>query len=289
MFDTFALDSAHKMSSKKRLAIIFDFDDTLADESTSSFLDHIGVDVQDFWRQSDKQIAQGWDPILSYMDLMLRISRAREPGTRITRQQLARWGSQISCRPGLAQFFERAKKNATGYDSAVSIEFFIISSGIGEIIRGFRYRKNFRDIWASDFSYNNAGEICGVKNVVSFTDKTRFIFQIQKGIFGPESRKTPFKVNKKVDDKDCFVPFERMIFVGDGYTDVPCFSLIKKFKGIPIGVYDRQAKDRWGRAWGLLEEQRVSQMVAADFKKGSGLDDAIDLALRNILMTPAFR
>ncbi len=272
----------------KRLAIVFDFDDTLAHDSTSSFLEHMGIDVPLFWERSNQLIAKGWDPIPAYLHLMIDVSRHGETKKRITKEHLQNWGTKIKCRDGLSQFFNRVKKSVKSHDKNAHIEFFIISSGIGEIIRNFKYRKQFKDIWASDFAYNKTGEIAGVKNVVSFTDKTRFLFQIQKGIFGSKAMKNPFEVNKKIDDRDIYIPFDRMIFVGDGFTDVPCFSLVQKLKGVPIGVYDREAKKRWGRAWGLLTQQRVSQLVAADFKKGSGLDDAIELALQNILRTPEF-
>jgi len=272
------------MSEKKRIAIVFDFDDTLADDSTSSFLDSLGVDVPKFWSNHKKRLRQGWDPIPAYLDMMLEHSRASPKEGRITRDKLISWGKKIKCHPGLGQFFQRVKKNIQESDNKAEVKFFVISSGIGEIISNFRYHSNFSDIWASDFCYDRNGEISGVKNVVSFTDKTRFVFQIQKGIYGKTSKTKPFEVNKKVSSDRLHIPLDRMIFVGDGYTDIPCFSLIEKAKGVAIGVYNREAKDRWGKSWGLLTEKRVAHMVAADFRKQSGLDDAIQFAVRSILI-----
>ena len=150
-------------------------------------------------------------------------------------------------------------------------------------MRNFRQRDNFKAISASDFSYNKAGEISGIKRVVSFTDKTRYIFEIQKGIFPAAGAYNPFAVNKKVVESDHYVSIRNMIMIGDGFTDVPCFSLIEKGGGTAIGVYDRQAVEKWGKAWGLMSEKRVKQMVVADFRKNSGLDDAIALAVKSIL------
>ena len=276
------------MTVSRRIAIIFDFDDTLAVDSTSSFLESVGVDVPDFWSKHRQKLALGWDPMPAYLEMMLTLSRSDATDFVITREKLISWGAQISCHRGLSKFFDRVRTYVEECDSEAIVEFFIISSGVGEIIRNFRYRKHFSDIWACDFSYNQTGEISAIKNVVSFTDKTRFLFQIQKGIIGVDARKNPFDVNKKVDLQKVYVPFSQMIFVGDGYTDIPCFSLLKKNGGIPIGVYDRDAKDRWGKAWGLMEEKRVSHMVAADFSVKSGLDDAIHLAIRQILSNDRF-
>lgn len=94
----------------KRLAIIFDFDDTLADDSTSSFLEHMGIDVQSFWERSNKLIAQGWDPIPAYMHLMIQVSRDSETKEKITKENLNNWGSKIHCRSELAQFFSSLSK-----------------------------------------------------------------------------------------------------------------------------------------------------------------------------------
>jgi phosphoserine phosphatase len=271
------------MRERKRLALIFDFDDTLADDSTSSFLAQLGLDVQKFWRDHKRRLDLGWDPIPAYLDMMLEYSRGSEKKHRITQKKLADWGKKIKVRPGLEQFFSRVQKNVKDLDSRATVEFFIISSGIGEIISNFRFSKHFKEIWASDFAYDKDGAICGIKNVISFTDKTRFIFQIQKGLIGKMARTRPFEVNKKVSESEIHIPLDHMIFVGDGYTDVPCFSLLEKSKGLTVGVYDRDARDRWGKSWGLLSEKRVTQMVAADFKKHSGLDDAIQFNIEAIL------
>jgi hypothetical protein len=73
-----------------------------------------------------------------------------------------------------------------------------------------------------------------------------------------------------------------MIFVGDGLTDVPCFSLIRKNGGIAIGVFDRHEKEKWGRAWGFIEEGRVSNLVPADFRQGSALSFSLMMAVGNM-------
>jgi hypothetical protein len=214
---------------------------------------------------------------------MLRYSKAQRRGKRITQQQLQHFGSQLTTQPGVMQFFSRTRKFMRSIDSEAEIFFFIVSSGIGDIIRCFSAAEEFSHIWSSEFSFNRNHEIDGIKRVVSFTDKTRYLFQVQKGIFGPRSEGQPFAVNRRVVSSDYFVPLSSMIMVGDGFTDVPCFSLLEKNGGKGIGVYEREHSDRWGRAWGLLDERRVQHMVAADFRVGRGLDDAVRLALQEIL------
>ena len=264
------------------IAIIFDFDETLTPDSTSSFLEHIGTDVPAFWKRHAGLLKQGWDPIPAYLQMMLKDSVGMPRGKRITRERFAAFGRQIRPYPGVQQLFARARKQAAAVHADISVEFYIISSGIGEILRATSIARHFSDIWASDFSYGPDGEIDGLKNVVSFTDKTRFIFQISKGITGERARSNPFAVNEKIPDDRIRVPFDQMIVIGDGFTDIPCFSLIQKFGGIAIGVYDRDSRERWGKAWGFVESHRVTHIAAADYRKRSGLDDALSLAIDRI-------
>jgi hypothetical protein len=118
-----------------------------------------------------------------------------------------------------------------------------------------------------------------MNNVVSFTEKTRFLFNVQKGLVGEQWKSDPFAVNKKFTEDEIAVPFHHMIFVGDGLTDVPCFSLIRNRGGRAFGIYDRESKKSSGKMAGLIREQRVSQPVNADYRKHSGLDNAIRLAI----------
>ncbi len=268
-----------------RIALVFDFDDTLGPDSTSSFLSSIGVDTHRFWASHAEYLKEGWDPIPAYLQMMIAESEKRPKARRITQRKLNNFGSRLESQPGLKMFFSRMKKFVKQHAPAAELHFFIISSGIGDIVGHFPFASQFSHIWSSNFSFNRAGEIAGIKNVVSFTDKTRFLFQIQKGIFGAGSERDPFAVNRRVLPADVHIPFTHMIMVGDGFTDVPCFSLLEKNGGSAIGVYERHAADRWGRAWGLMNEQRVRNMVAADFRPRTGLDDAVMLALGRIIGT----
>jgi hypothetical protein len=126
------------------------------------------------------------------------------------------------------------------------------------------------------------GTVLFPKKIVSFTDKTRYLFHVQKGIFGPDFRGKPFDVNKKFDESSIRVPLNQMIFVGDGYTDIPCFSLVRKSGGIAIGVYDRENREKWGRAWGFIEDGRVSNLVPADYGEKSALSDSLIMAVESM-------
>lgn len=267
---------------QNRIGLVFDFDDTLAPDSTSSFLENLGIDVPHFWNKEVKPLLDDdWDPIPAYLYKMIEYSQNGRC-LPITKEMLSAWGQNIVYHEGVKLIFNRIKEHAKKISPEVEVEFYIISSGIGDILRNTAIARHFTGIWASEFSYNPKGEIAFPKKVVSFTDKTRYLFQISKGMIGPKYFGKPFDVNQKVSREELRIPIEQMIYIGDGYTDIPCFSLVKKNYGIAIGVYDRKNREKWGRAWGFIEDGRVSNLLSANFSAGSDLTNTLFMAVENI-------
>jgi len=273
---------------KNIIAVIFDFDDTLAPDSTSFFLESMGVDVPHFWRDTvDPLIDEGWDPIPALMYRLLECSKNREAGRPFTRASFNEAGKKLKFFPGVTTFFQTLRDLSAELSNeiniAVELEYYVISSGLLPIIGSTRIARHFTEIWASDFLYGGPdGEIVFPKNFISFTDKTRFLFHIQKGIIGPQFRNKPFEVNKKTRPEDIRIPFDRMIFVGDGYTDVPCFSLMQRNGGTAIAVYDRNRREKWGRAWGFTQTGRATNIAPSDYRKKSALHDSLIMAIERI-------
>jgi len=267
---------------QETIAVVFDFDDTLAPDSTSGYLGQCGLDVPRFWREEVQPLLQdNWDPVPAYLHKMIEKSNSGEIEP-ITRANLAEWGAKLPLYDDAELIFDRLRQAVNLTNPRVTLEFYLISSGIGDVLRNTKIAHEFNAIWASDFVYDAADKIKFPKKIVSFTDKTRYIFHIQKGIFGPEYADKPFEVNRKVAQADIRVPISQMIMVGDGYTDIPCFSLVRKDQGIAIGVYDRKNREKWGKAWGFIEDGRVSNLVPTDYREGSGLSDSLIMAVESI-------
>jgi hypothetical protein len=272
------------------IAVLFDFDDTLAPDSTSSFLHSLGLDVPAFWtREVEPLIACGWDPVPAYLYQMLKVCERHGGGAPITREALAGWGARLQLYRGATRIFDRLRAHAGAVDAAIQVEFYLLSSGIGEILRATRIARQFTDIWACDFHYGADGRILFPRRIVSFTDKTRYVFQVAKGIVGEEARSQPFAVNRKVPADRLRIPISQMIFVGDGYTDIPCFSLIRRNDGIAFGVYDLEDRHRWGRAWGFVEDGRVSNLLPADYGGRSALTTNLQMAVESMARRIALR
>ena len=273
------------------IAVVFDFDDTLAPDTTSGFLEHLGEPPDKFWQaRVDPLLEEGWDPIPAYLYRLIELSRELPPNRRITRERLAAFGRQVRLHEGVTRIFGKLESTVRNVHPDLRLEFYIISSGIREIILNTRISASFSGIWACDYHYDpESGEILFPKNIISFTDKTRYLFQISKGFVGPDYANRPFEVNRRVAEEALRIPFKQMIYVGDGYTDIPCFSLIRKQGGIAIGVFDSSRPEKWRQAWGFIEEERVSNLAPADYRKGSALEQSLLMAVHSMAVHIALR
>jgi len=274
---------------QERIAVVFDFDDTLGPDSTTGFLKHAGLqDIETFWQEVGDMMTDDWDPVPAYLHHMMT---AKHDGRlkHLSKKTLQLWGSEVPLFEGVSQVFTLLRNIAKDANPRVSLEFYLISSGIGDVLRHTSIAHEFTDIWASEFEYNDKGEAISAKKIISFTDKTRYIFHIQKGIVGPQSRGKPFAVNKKVPSDQLRIPPNQMIFVGDGYTDIPCFSLIKKNGGIPIAVYDKKHTEKWGHAFQFVADGRVSNLNSANYQQGSDLTNFLSMAVRSMAESIALK
>jgi phosphoserine phosphatase len=264
-----------------RLAIVFDFDDTLTADSTSAFLSYKGIQPDEFWKKEvNPLLLDDWDPVPAYLYALLSESRRNK---RITKSDFISFAETIQPYPGLCELLDHLKDVVTDTNAFLEIEYFIISSGIEDIIRNCLFAHYFTDIWASNFHYSEDGSIEFPKKIISFTDKTRYLFQINKGLIGKAARGKPFEVNRKVKQDQLRIPLRNMIYVGDGYTDIPCFSLLKQNEGFAIGVYDKHDRIKKDKAWEFVQDGRVSNLHSSDYSEGSDLCNTLEMAVRSIL------
>ena len=258
-----------------KTALIYDFDGTLARGNMQevTFIPSVGMGVGDFWGEADRltRDADG-DNILMYMQLMLQ--RAREQKQPITRKLLAEHGQDVKLFDGLKTdltgpgWFDRI--NAFGARYGLDIEHYIISAGLEEMIDGCPIRSAFKHVFASKFAYDDGGVAIWPAVGVNYTTKTQYLFRINKGVLNHYEHE---KINKFMPDADRPVPFNRMIFLGDGDTDVPTMKMMHSKGGFSIAVYDprNSARDQ-DKLYNLISEDRVNFVAAADYREGTALD-----------------
>lgn len=258
-----------------KTALIYDFDGTLARGNMQevTFIPSLGMDIGDFWGEADKLTkASDGDNILMYMQLMLQ--RARQNGAVITKKTLREHGEDVKLFDGLKSdltgpgWFERI--DAVGARYGLDIEHYIISAGLEEMIDGCPIRDAFHHVFASKFAYDADGAAIWPAVGVNYTTKTQYLFRINKGVLNHWDHE---RINKFVADDDRRIPFERMIFLGDGDTDVPTMKMMHTKGGFSIAVYDpRNSEKDQKKIYSLISEDRVNFVAAADYREGQPLD-----------------
>ena len=164
------------------------------------------------------------DPILAYLRLMLK--KASEKGVSVTRENFVKLGKSIEYYPGVEEWFSRIDEY--GKENGVTIEHYVISSGLREIIEGSSIYKHFKKVYACEFLYDENQVAAWPKLAVNYTNKTQFLFRINKGVLEINEDR---KLNEYIKEEDRRIPFRNMIYIGDGLTDVPCMKLVKVNKG----------------------------------------------------------
>ena len=250
------------------LAICYDFDKTLSpdDMQAQGYIQSIDYEVDDFWRESNELSEKNeMDRNLAYMYLMAEKSRGK---VLFTKETLHNDGARVKLYPGVATWFDRI--NDYGEKKGVKVEHYIISSGLKEMIEGTEVADKFKKIYASSFYFDESGVAVWPAQVVNYTNKTQFLFRIEKGILDVNDS----RVNDYFKPNEYRVPFRNMVYIGDSETDIPCMKLVNINGGHSIGVYDSKTKDKT-KVFNMLEENRIKYFVPADYTKKSKLETLV--------------
>lgn len=264
--------------SKPMIALLYDFDKTLCtkDMQEYSFIPNVNMSASEFWKESnDLAKDEKMDRVLAYMYVML--TKAKAANKRIWRQDFVELGRDLEFFPGVEDWFARI--NDFTADMDVTVEHYIISSGLKEIIEGSNIHKHFREVFACEFLYDINGAVCWAKNAVNFTTKTQFLFRINKGVLDLSNDDD---LNKYTPEDDRPIPFRNMIYIGDGLTDVPCMKLVKAYGGYSIAVYKDGEK---AKVEELILHERVDFLALADYSENGELDKIVkDIIMRNVVV-----
>ena len=268
------------------VALIFDFDDTLVPDSTTKLLRTSGIDTNQFWQEARRLVELGYDQPSAYLKLILDNVGDGKPLGNLTNSALRAFGASLDgdFYPGLPEFFDEVREQVRANYKNVEIEFYIVSGGLYEVVAGCGVvRKYFKGVYGCHLAGDDeTGVLKFLKRSITFTEKTRFIYEIHKGLDPRDTAKYPALVNKFVPPDRRRIPLRNMIYVGDGLTDIPCFSLLKANGGLGFGVFDpRQEKKAKAALEEFLQTDRVISMHAPNYEKGSDLGAILRAAVVN--------
>jgi hypothetical protein len=265
----------------ERMAIVFDFDGTLAPDSISGFVDFCGLDVEGFWRERVRpRVEAGWDKMLAAFYALIEES-ARRPEV-VNRDRLFAYGRQLEPFPGVPAMFGRLRGHLRAFDPDIALEFYLITCGIADIARHTRIAPDFRQLWGCEFHYHDDGRIAAVKRYMSHTEKTRYLYLIARGAGEAQEDELSLAAYDDQRIEDLHVPLDQVIYVGDGASDIPSFALMNEYRGIALGIYKGDEARKWESARGVGVGERVANLVPADFRDDAELMRSLRLGVGQI-------
>lgn len=282
-------------SKLARTALVYDFDGTLAEgniQEHSLLPSYLRTSKEQFWEKvKQSKQANDADQILVYMQLLLQ--RADELGLPLSAEVLRKHGEAVTLFPGVETWFERI--DAYARKRRLMLEHYVVSSGNEEMIRGCSIAGHFQRVFASKYIYDDDGHAAWPGAAVNYTTKTQYLFRINKGV---ETYWDDEQVNRWMPMNERPIPFERMIYLGDGDTDIPSMKMVRHQGGHSIAVFDpkkwdseepgeRQTYKR--KAYTLIAEDRAHFVLPADYTDGSQLDIAVKGILGRIARDEGWR
>ena len=281
---------ATTLFTQNTIACIWDFDKTLIPEYMQSPLfRRYGIDEATFWGETNSLVEHyrkrsyhlsGEIAYLNHLLTYVLAGKMPKLGNKVLREA----GGDIAFYPGLPGFFDATKSFVRERESylkhEIHLEHYIVSTGLAEMIRGSAIAGHVDGIWGCEFIENPLqpgflrqkefvmeadAVIAQIGMVIDNTTKTRALFEINKG-----TNKNPaIDVNANIAPEDRRIPFQNMIYIADGPSDIPSFSVVKKGGGKAYGVYNPARSDEFAQNDRLRQVGRIDHYGPADYTAGS--------------------
>jgi phosphoserine phosphatase len=279
---------------KNIIAVVFDFDITLSPYFQQDIIfKKWGIKPEECWNKAKAFMQNGYDQEHAYLRCLIDYNKQK--GFELNNKKLYEYGKEIDLYEGLSKKnnahsifndLENLLKKDEFLDANIKIEYYCISGGITEMIEGAlkAHNLNFKEVFACKLDEDEKGRLNYIKETVGHTIKTQKLYMISKGV-SPKRGDNPNKVNEKTEKFR--IPFSNIIFLGDGQTDIPAFSLLKKNGGIPIAVYreeknedglinEEKTLENYSKGYQLaIESKRAEQLLPADYSSGKPLKMAL--------------
>lgn len=277
-----------KNAAQNIIAIVYDFDGTLSpgNMQEGTIFKAYGIDKKKFWARSQSLvIRRGYEKTLAYLKLLIDdpVFRRRP----LTKRKLRELAKDVPYYPGVAEgYFDQLDAFIRSFpevsEAGITLEHYIISSGLQDLLEGVSIRKYFKKIYACEYDFRK-GRPVFPKLVINDTNKTQFLFRINKG-----KLKLSESINEHMPEAQRRIPFRNMIYIGDGITDVPSMTVTRKAGGNAIAVYDPSRRvPRAVKA--MVAEHRAEHFAPADFRVQSLLVKILRQTLKKIIASIVYR
>lgn len=285
------------------VACVWDFDKTLIPGYMQApIFEAFGIDEEHFWKEVNAlpEIYAKRGTRVSYDTIYLNhlLSYVKNGCLKgLTNARLRELGAELFFYPGLPDLFQRLKEVVASQPEYtkhnISLEHYIISTGLAEMIRGSAIAPHVDGIFGCEFieaplppDYSTQNElplamefeISQIGTIVDNTIKTRYVFEINKG----SNKNAKIDVNASMDRVDRRIPIDRMIYTADGPSDVPVFSVVKGNGGKTFAVFNPESEAEFAQNDALLHAGRIHAYGPADYTAKSTTAKWLRMHVRGI-------
>ena len=268
------------------IGIVYDFDGTLSPNNMQedTIFKTYNICSEELWKKTEVMSSQGFERTLAYLKLLIHETPFKDHP--LTREGLRKLGQQLEYYPGVQDMFNHINGFVASMPEAqkwgIEIEHYIISSGMIEILEGSSIYQHFRKVYACEYDYNEAQQPVFPKLVINDTNKTQFLFRINKGKLELNE-----DINSHMPENERRIPFRNMLYIGDSLTDIPSITVMKKSGGHTIAVFNPNVEVT-DLVLSLVEHQRVDHFAPADYRQGKLLMRIIEMTIKKIVHTIAY-
>lgn len=267
--------------TQDRIAILFDFDMTLAPGTLDAVVTRCGQDPE-AWRAErvDPRRRGGFEQILAETLALVELSQSGGPP--VTRALMQEVGRGHDLFEGVPAMFAELRRIARAAVPGISVEFHVVSCGLYDVMAATRIADELDSLWGTKLHFDDrTGEVVFPKLILTRPEKVRYVLALCKGL-DPCGANAPAHVFRKVASADWHVPLDQVVYVGDGLSDMPVFDLLADHGGLAIGVYQGDAPAEWEGLKAMDPDRRVQNLAPADYREESELMRSLALAVDSI-------
>lgn len=259
-----------------RVLVAFDFDRTLAGDSIDAAAALHGFSRAEWEARFEAPLGPGWDEIIRRGQALIDMGRAA--GRPLSAAVFAEVAGRLDLYPGVEEMPGRLRAAAEAVRPGTAVEVVVLSSGYAEIIEATAIARLVDRVIASSFHARSDGEVVCVRHVISHPAKALYLEALGKGV-GLDGANAPERAGDPVDEHDRHVPFDQMIYVGDGASDLQAFGFLAAAGGLAIAV-DPDRDRAFADAAAQTAAQRMDALVPPDYREGAALMTALEDAVR---------
>jgi len=270
------------------IAIVWDFDKTLINGYMEDpIFEEYGVNPNDFWNETNalpekymREQNVKVNPDTIYLNQLLAYTK-RGIFKGLNNKKLRSYGEKLPFYPGVPDIFKRTQEVVSNdkicEEYGIRVEHYIVSTGLKEIIAGSPVADYVSGIWGCEFieTTNPEGQqiIGEIGYTIDNTTKTRALFEINKGV----GKSDGVEVNTSLPENMRRVHFINMVYVADGPSDIPAFSVVNNNGGATFAVYPKGDMRAMRQVEQMRKDERINMFAEADYSQ----DTTVSMWLEN--------